>query len=139
MRKKPKPDPTYFDGFIETQEVLIDASGTGTSENPKTICAAVELAGRLATQHGKALRFEIIVYERSPAAVQTGTDFGTVSGVKPNVRIYLYVDTAAMDRLVTLASAKRLSLIHVTSDKPHYGHAEIIRWSIRTAPEIGEQ
>lgn len=141
MRKKPraKPDPMYFDGLIETQEVLIEASGLGTPKIPRTVSAAVELTGALAAPHGIATRFEVIVYERSLSGSPNDPYFGNVSGVKPNVRIYLYVDKVAMDRLVILASVKRLSLMYITSEKPHYGRAEIVRWSMRTAPEIGEE
>jgi hypothetical protein len=138
-KHKAKSDPTQFDGLIETQEVHIEASGMGTKNNPRTIGAAIELSGTLAKPHGIATRFEVIVYERSPSSSLVDADFGNVSAVKPNVRIYLYVDKVAMDRLVMLASAKRLSLMYATSEKPHYGRAEIVRWSMRTALEIGEE
>lgn len=141
QRKKPKakPEPTYFDGFIETQEVLIEASGVGTKINPRTISASIEITGTLAKPHGIATRFEVIVYERSPSSSLVDADFGNISGVKPNVRAYLYVDKAAMDRLVALTSGKRLSLVYIASERPHYGRAQILRWSIRTAPEMGTE
>lgn len=139
MRKKQKakPELAELDGIIETQEVHIEATGKGTPNNPRTIGAAVELSGKLDAPHGLAARFEIIVYERSQSTSPDTASFGRVSGVKPNVRIYLYADKLTMDRLVTLASAQRLSLVYITSEKPRYGHAEIVRWSMRTALEIG--
>gem|GEM_PF-7012005 len=60
-----------------------------------------------------------------------------IHAVKPVVYFSLWADRLAVDRLVVLIAAKRLTEFHANIERPRYGKAWVLNWSLRTAPEEG--
>lgn len=125
----------FLTAKISGQEVHLESSGDGSERYPRHIGTYIELTGELEAPLKGTTSLAISIHEVAGSLQENGHSAGMIFSVKPVVSLSLWVDRYAEDRLVTLVSARRITDFYATTEPPRYGRAQLLNWSLRTAPE----
>ncbi|MES0074968.1 hypothetical protein [Mesorhizobium sp. M0058] len=135
-RKVKKRDPDLFlIAKIESQEIELGPSYDVSEEPPYRIGTHIELLGELEAPLKGVTALGVSISELRSPLRESWLKEGMIFAVKPVVRVSLWVDRRGMDHLVALATARRLTDVHLWTKVPRYGKAQLINWSLRTAPD----
>jgi hypothetical protein len=135
MPKNDRPLPLFLSGTIERQEIHFGSTGDGSIQYPRQIGTYIDLLGTLHDPLKGIAALEVSVSEVDGILQDNHSSPGMIYAVKPVVRMNFWADRPAFDRIMAVTAVNRFTHLYVTTNRPRYGRALVINWSLRTAPE----
>lgn len=134
-KKRTRDESLFITGTITEQEAQLGSSGDGSERYPFIVGTYVELVGKLDEPLKGTSDLAISIGEVEGTLQERGLGHGMIHSVKPVVRMAIWIDRRAGDRLMALIAMKRLTNFHAIIEPPRYGRASVYSWSLRTSPE----
>lgn len=120
---------------ITGQETSIGSSGDGSERYPRQVSTFVELRGTLEAPLKGSSDLVISVNEADEEQLELELPTGMINAVKPTVHVAVWVHQMAMQRLISLIAANRITAFDAVSEPTRYGRSRLLSWTLRTKPE----
>ncbi|MEL7429914.1 MAG: hypothetical protein AAFN43_07925 [Pseudomonadota bacterium] len=117
-------------GDVTNQHILV--SHTSGSDPYKCIGSAIELTANLECPFYNQSTIFISISERRDFVDDDNA--GSLLCLKPKPQFVLHANPVSLVQLVVAAASNRLNRIHIAIEKPRYGKASVLNWSLSTDP-----
>ena len=117
-------------GDVTSQHILI--SHANGSDPYECIGSALELTAKLEHPLNNQSTIFISMYKHWSFA--DNDIAGSLLCLKPKPQFVLHANPVSLDQLVVAAASNRLKRVHIAIEKPRYGKARVLNWSLSSDP-----
>lgn len=128
----PKKEVISFHGSVRKQDVFVSSSLGFTKEANHV---SINISGKVKNGRFSENNYELQISRETDFDISVNFA-GALICIKPVLSFVVTTSAETFSYLVPMVSSKALKEVYISFEKPHYGKARVISWSVSTNMEL---